>query len=449
MNTETVRNDAIKRLLPRSLFGRALLIIVIPVVLVQVVAGAVFYDRHLQNVAQRLASSVAGDLMFLISTLEASESEKERVRLIETANRRMNMNVVVLSGKKVPEASRPRGETPIEELLFVSLEQGLDRPFSLERRADIKAYYFQIALEDGVLSALVPFHRFRIATAHILLMWTVGASVLLVGVAILFLRNQVRPIRRLAQAAERFGRGEDDPDFKPAGASEVRQASHAFIRMRERILRQIRQRTEMLAGVSHDLRTPLTRMKLELAMLGDSPDVRDLKADVEEMEGMIDSYLAFARGAQGEDRVTTDVGLLLAEVVSAARRKGADVKLSTDGDLRACLRQQGLKRCMTNLIDNAARYASRAEVSAVSRNGEIVVTVDDDGPGIPIEQRAEVLQPFVRLDASRNEHTGGMGLGLAIARDTVSSDGGDLRLEDGPLGGLRASVRLPIEGGNE
>ncbi|MEX2009649.1 MAG: ATP-binding protein, partial [Dongiaceae bacterium] len=253
-----------------------------------------------------------------------------------------------------------------------------------------------------------------------------------------------RPIRRLAAAADDFGKGRAVPDFKLEGATEVRQAAAAFNLMRNRIRRQIAQRTDMLAGVSHDLRTPLTRMKLQLAMLGDGPEVADLHADVAEMEKMLGGYLAFARGEGAEQPVPTDLGLLLRDLVAGALRDGATIELEAEPGLVVPLRPDAFRRCLTNLIGNARRHARTVAIRATRRGAAIEVTVDDDGPGIPPDQREEVFRPFYRLDLSRNPETGGVGLGLTIARDVIRGHGGELVLTDSPLGGLRARLRLPV-----
>jgi two-component system osmolarity sensor histidine kinase EnvZ len=275
-------------------------------------------------------------------------------------------------------------------------------------------------------------------------MWMVGTSVLLLSIAILFLRNQVRPIRRLAEAAEAFGKGRDIPDFRLAGATEVRQAAAAFIAMRERINRQIEQRTAMLAGVSHDLRTALTRMKLGLALAGQSPEVGDLQRDVGDMEKILDSYLDFAKGEDGEALVATDLPRLLSEVIADMRRLGGDIRLTTVDGLVAPVRPVAFKRCLTNLMENALRHGNRVEVSAVSHNGSVEVAIDDDGPGVPWAQREDVFRPFFTLDPARNLTAGGVGLGLTIARDIVRRHGGDILLSSAPIGGLRALVKLPV-----
>jgi two-component system osmolarity sensor histidine kinase EnvZ len=270
-----------------------------------------------------------------------------------------------------------------------------------------------------------------------------GTSLLLLGIAILFTRNQVRAVKRLAKAADSFGKGRAVPDFKPEGALEVRQAGAAFALMKERLKSQVDQRTEMLAGVSHDLRTPLTRMKLQLAMMSGA-EVADLSEDVAEMERMIEAYLAFARGEGGEATRSSDLVALVEDVAAKLRRDGGQVTVSFDDDLVLPLRANAVTRCLANLMGNAVRYAHRLQV-AVKRAGDIAeVVIDDDGPGIPPGQREIVFKPFYRLEASRNIATGGVGLGLTIARDVARGHGGDIVLEDSPLGGLRVRLRLPF-----
>jgi two-component system, OmpR family, osmolarity sensor histidine kinase EnvZ len=258
------------------------------------------------------------------------------------------------------------------------------------------------------------------------------------------MRNQVKPIRRLAHAAESFGKGQEVRDFKPEGATEVRQAAAAFISMRDRIKRQIQQRTEMLAGVSHDLRTPLTRMKLQLEMLPEVPEASYLQADVAEMEHMVEGYLAFARGEGQEKPAPTDLGNLLRDVVGHMTRDGRKVDLHVEQDLTLPLRRESMRRCLSNLLANAKRHGQHVAVRAGRRKNLVEVTIDDDGPGIPPERYEDVFKPFFRLEQSRNPATGGIGLGLTIARDVARSHGGDVALEPAPGGGLRARIWLPV-----
>ena len=271
----------------------------------------------------------------------------------------------------------------------------------------------------------------------------IGSSLVLFIVAAIFLRNQVKSLRRLAVAAEGFGKGRPVAFSKVEGALEVRQAGVAFNRMRDRIQRQIRQRTEMLAGVSHDLRTPLTRMKLALELLGDNPTTAELKSDVVDMERLVQLYLDFARGEGTETAVATDISPLIADIAAAVRRDGKAVSLDQPEELVVPIRPNALRRCLGNLVANGARHGSHVWLSSQRVADGVDILVDDDGPGIPAHERDHVFQPFIRLDQSRNPSTGGIGLGLTIARDVARSHGGDVRLETSPHGGLRARVHLP------
>jgi two-component system osmolarity sensor histidine kinase EnvZ len=434
----------LKRMLPRTLFGRAVLIISVPVIVLQLVFAVVFFDRHLQSVSRRLSRSVVNDIAFVVRMLEQRPSAVAQFGTLAKAGGRLNMNFVLIEGEELQPVAAPAGGGPFEDVVVATITAGMERPFTIEDRPALKNYVIHVALENAVLQVIVPYNRLTGGSADPLIVWTVGSSMLLLGIAAIFLRNQVRPIRRLADAAERFGKGQDVTDYKPAGAAEVRQAGAAFIEMRERIERQIRQRTEMLAGVSHDLRTPLTRMKLGLAMLPESEDTTALQEDVEAMEGMIDGYLAFARGAAGEAAVETDVAKLLEDIAADALRHGETVPVSTEGDLFVSVRPQSLKRCIVNLLDNARQYASNARIVARRLDDAIEIVVEDDGPGVPEEERETVFRPFYRLESSRNPHTGGVGLGLAIARDTVRGQGGDVTLGDAEGGGLKVMVRLPV-----
>ncbi len=301
-----------------------------------------------------------------------------------------------------------------------------------------------VQLADGVLRVLAPRSRLFSSTTYIFIMWMVGSSIILFLVALLFMRNQVRPIRRLALAADSFGKGRDVADFKPEGAAEVRQAAAAFLLMRERINRQIEQRTEILAGVSHDLRTPLTRMKLQLAMLDQTPEAENLETDVASMERMVEGYLAFARGEGAEQPRPVEVSGLLRDVVGQMCRDGGVIDLHVEEAMTVPLRPETMRRCMSNLIGNAQRHGEHVSVRAGARDKIIEITIDDDGPGIPPESREDAFKPFFRLEGSRNPETGGVGLGLTIARDVARNHGGDLVLEDAPGGGLRARLWLPV-----
>jgi two-component system osmolarity sensor histidine kinase EnvZ len=434
----------INRVLPRSLFGRSLMIIVTPLILLQVVSTWVFYDSHWDTVTRRLAQSVAGDIAAVIDMMKVDPTPAHYARVFEIAQRKLQLDVVFKPDVRLPSSPILIRQNLVDEKLSAALAEFVGRPFLIDTRSLEKEVEVQIQLDDGVLHVELPRRRLFSSTTYVFILWMVGTSLILFAVATVFMRKQVRPIRRLADAAEAFGKGRDVPEFRPEGATEVKQAAGAFVVMRDRLKRQITQRTEMLAGVSHDLRTPLTRMKLQLALLGATPDSAELKADIAEMERMLNGYLAFARGEGTEQAVETDLTGLLEDVVGNARREGAAVELVAESGMMVPLRPDAFRRCLANLVANAQRYAHRVAIAAARHGGAIEIIVDDDGPGIPRDKREEVFRPFFRLDPSRNPETGGIGLGLTIARDVVRGHGGDLVLDDSPLGGLRARLRLPV-----
>lgn len=434
----------LKRFLPRSLFGRALLIIVAPLILVQLVAAFVFYDRVWETVTRRLAAGLAGDIGLITQILGESPSEEMQDWLFSTAGATTGLELRLEPGAILASTGPEHGSGILERHLVDALIERVRRPFLLDVWSQPRVVLVDVQLADGVLHVRAQRERVFTSTVYIFLMWMVGSSLIFFAIASVFMRNQVRPIRRLATAAEEFGKGRDVADFRPSGAAEVRQAAAAFVVMRERIRRFLGQRTEMLAGISHDLRTPLTRMKLELAMLGDNASVAGLKSDVSDMERMVDSYLAFVRGEGEEQPEPVDLGRLIGDIAAAKRREGNAVEVETEGDLVVPLRPQAAKRCFDNLIANAARHGTKVEVRAARRGRSIEITVDDNGPGIPPHAREDVFKPFYRLDASRNVATGGVGLGLTIARDFVRGHGGEITLADSPLEGLRVRIKLPV-----
>lgn len=433
----------IKRFLPTSLLGRSLMIIVTPLVILQLVSAAIFYETHWDKVTLKLARGVAGDIAAVISLLRLSPGPENRDWIFTIAASNMGFEVSLNEGAVLPNSSwKPSGL--MERMLARAMKSHVSKPFLIDTVSRSRHVVIDVQLASGVLRVATSRKRLFSSTAYVFVIWMVGTSMILFAVATIFMRNQVKPIRRLAIAADDFGKGRDVSKFKPEGASEVRQAASAFLAMRERIVRQISQRTDMLAGVSHDLRTPLTRMKLQLEMLGDDEGTADLKADIAEMEHMLDGYLAFARGEGAEEPKPTDLTEMLNETAAQARRQGGAVDLHIEGQLTAPLRPNAFRRCLTNLVDNAIQYAEHVSVRAGQRGDGIEITIDDDGPGIPEAQHDEVFKPFYRIEGSRNPGTGGVGLGMTIARDVIRGHGGDITLGDSPNGGLRVRIRVPL-----
>ena len=436
--------NLIKKILPRSLLGRSLLILVVPLVLLQVISAFVFYEGHWDKVSKYLARGLAGDVGAMVDMIRDNPTPEGRKRAFEISEKRFNMPATLREGEILSNTKEiVQGSIP-DPFFLSALNERVGLPYHIIAPEDSKSITIEVQLSDGILAVTALRKRLFSSTTYVFVIWMVGSSLLLFGVAIIFMRNQVRPIRRLAIAADAFGKRQNVERFKPEGAREVRQAATAFLKMKARIERQIEQRTRMLAGVSHDLRTPLTRMKLQLAMMGDDEDSQDLSNDVSEMEHMLEGYLAFARGEGGEKTIETNLSDMVENIVLGVKRKGAAIDYHCEGEISLQVRPNAFKRCVTNLVENAHRYGDHISVRIGKRNDTIEVTVDDDGPGIPEENREDVLKPFFRLDKSRNIQTGGVGLGLSIVSDVVRTHGGDIQLSSSPQGGLRARLRFPI-----
>ena len=432
----------IKRYLPKGLFGRSLLIIVLPVALMQVAVTWTFFEEHWETVTARLSESVAGDVAMITELYQDQPGEFERIA--STAYSTMGLSVDLREGDALPTARRTAFFRALDRTLRRALANELDEDFWFDTTRYPEYVDIRVAVADGVLRFIVVREQVFATTGHIFLLWIIAATSLLTAVSIIFIRNQVKPIRQLAEAAEAFGRGQDVERFKPAGAREVRQAAHAFIDMRQRLKRHMEQRTALLAGVSHDLRTPLTRLRLQLALMEKSEEREAALKDLAEMEEALEEYLAFARGQAGEEPGPVDLTALCHEIGENVRREdGADIEIEAEEGLVLEGRAAPLKRAVTNLVQNARAFATRIVLSARRVEDRIEIAVDDNGPGIPPDRRGEAFKPFSRLDESRNANRKGVGLGLAIARDTARAHGGDVRLEDSELGGLRAVMSLP------
>lgn len=436
--------------LPKGLYARALLIIITPIVVLEGVIAFAFMERHWQAVTRRLSEATARDIAALIevyNTLPASDQNAQKI--IDLARERLALRMEILPPTDLPAP----GPKPFFALLDRALSNELRRhvklPFWIDTVGETKYVEIRVRHENATLRFVATRSQTYASNSHIFLLWMVGTSVILLTVAILFLRNQIRPILRLAEAAENFGKGRNiGDDLKPRGAREIRQAAHAFLQMRDRITTHVEQRTTMLAGVSHDLRTVLTRFKLELALLDDSAEAESLSADVDEMRNMLEDYLAFAKGDGGEESQRTDLKALLEEVESEAQVLGVTIDLRfrkrRRGDWVLPLKRQSLKRAITNLVTNASRFGDTIIIRVATEGEWVRIEVDDNGPGIPEAERENVFRPFYRLDHARNQDGGNSGLGLAIARDIAKSHGGDVVLGQSSMGGLRAVISLPL-----
>ena len=430
---------------PQTLFARALINIVVPMLLLQALSAWWFYSQRGDNVTNRLAILLVRDLRMLIALRAQFPDEAHRAWIINHSAQDLLLYVSFRKGIVRPFKNPEYFDIAAREVQG-ALEADLKRPYYIDNDIGGEQMLIEIQLNDGdVMDVLVPHLRLTFGSSFAYVIAQLGLALVLFGLAIWFMRRELVPIEHLGVAADALGKGRDVPDFAFSGGTrEVRNAATAFHTMRIRLRRSIQQRTEMLAGVSHDLRTPLTRMKLSLALLPESPETQELADDVSDMQRMIEGYLAFARGEGDEDPIPTDLSEILEDVAAGARRNNADIEVYWQGDMNVELRPIAMKRCLTNLVSNALRYGTVVKLQAARGRTSVEIVVDDNGPGIPPDQYEDVFRPFFRLDSSRNVDTGGVGLGLTIARDVARSHGGDVALAASPLGGLRVSVRIPI-----
>lgn len=432
----------IKKFLPKSLYGRVFLILVIPTFLAQGLSIYIFYERHQDNIRRQLASSLAGEVVTIAEYIESADDKNAEEKYLSRSKNLFHFNAKFLSKDELENHLTGLKKTTLP-YYNKSLEAKLGKNYAVYSD-DNKVVSTVVEFSNSALVVDVPYKRLVNSTSYIFLLWMVGITLVLLMISLVFLKNQIRPIIRLARMADNLGRGADlSLRYKPEGANEVRQAYKAFFNMHARISRFIKQRTEMLAGISHDLRTPLTRMKLELALQNEKTEfVTELEQDIAELERMINSYIEFVRGDEGEETTKQDIAELLKEIVE--RYKTDKIELLTADKTLLFMRVNSMKRALKNIIDNALKYAKTLKITLVKESGFVNIYFEDDGKGIAPEKREEVFKPFFRLDESRNTQTGGVGLGLSIVRDIVNSHGGMVYLEDSSLGGLKVIVKLPV-----
>ena len=434
------------KFLPKTLFFRTMLLIFIPLIVVQVVSVVMFFDGSWSRMGRRLSDNLTSDMSFIMEQVNRNPSRLKEMQAL--SSQKFGMEFEYYSNQdKLKAISKVR---KANRMIVGYLEESLEKAFPkaeiniFEGKAD-KDLVVMIDSDQGLYRFLTTRKKIFSTSIFMFVVWMVGTSILLFLVAVLFLRIQVRSIAELAQVAEDFGKGIDNKDFKPYGSSEVRKAALAFIKMKERIQRQISERTQMLAGVSHDLRTPLTRMKLQAAMMPDGDDKKDFLSDIDEMEKMLDGYLSFVSGEGGEKSSFVDVNEMILSIINKFRNKKALIRYSTNDQVSAIQgREQALKRALTKVISNAFRYGKTIAVKLESNDKKLMIAIEDDGPGIPKDKREDVFKAFYRLENSRNKETGGVGLGLSIAKDVITSHGGTIELDDSSLGGLKVLVSIPL-----
>ena len=432
-------NKFIKKILPKQLFYRALLIVAVPIIILQLTISIVFFDSLWIKTNKGMTRALVGEIKTFINAYEKEEYNKDS--LIILFQEHLDFNVKFEPYKILPKEDLERWFSPIDRNLRRELKSKISNYWfdttSYKNLIDLKIKY-----GDGYFQFYIPKERVTSSSARLFAFWITLPAFLLITIAIIFLKNQTRPIINLARASEKFGRGEDIEEFRPSGALEIRQAGFEFEKMRKRIIRHLNQRSEMLSGISHDLRTPLTRIKLQLSFIKDKEISKKLSDDVEEMEKMLNEYLQFASSRSAETTETFNLSELLETTIMKYEKKEITTDISKEVFLDG--RKNLMQRCFSNLIDNAIKYSANVYISLRKLNNNILITIDDDGPGIPENERENVFKPFYKIDKSRGDSKSSVGLGLSIASDTVKSHGGNIKLETSPTNGLRIKVILPF-----
>ena len=440
-----------KNWLPKGLYWRTLLIIVAPAALLQLIVTLVFLDDHWETTSKRMSQAVASDVTLLIELYERNPTAENFADLQRLAHTPLRLDIT-LDTTGTLERPRCRATEPaIDRYLTRSLGGEVNRPIWYDSTCTGNRVQIRVPITGGILNVEAFRDRVQARSGPLFVAWIFGATLFLCAVSILFIRNQVRPIEYLAKAMARFGRGEDVATYKARGAREVREATHAFFEMRNRIRRHIAQRAQLLAGVSHDLRTPITRLKLQFALMDQSPEVADAKRDLADMEATLEEYLLFAKGEWTEELTPVDLSALVKSITNDQSRHDARGAVASAISLiepqeaiTVSGRPNALRRCLVNLIENAAAHGTQVQVETLAIGSGVEVRVDDDGPGIEPAQYEDAFRPFSRLDETRTKNAKGVGLGLAIARDVARAHGGEITLSRSPLGGLRAALRLPM-----
>jgi two-component system osmolarity sensor histidine kinase EnvZ len=432
----------LKKIFPSGLYTRSLIIIIAPIVILQAILTFVFLERHWQLVTKKLSSSVVSEIGMMMDM----QKNNDLSEISSNAKKFYDINLRLLTNHRVGNDFRLPGNL-VEKTLSQELQKNLDNKYSIEDIPEEKKVIINIEVENGILEFVIPRRNVYATNSHIFLVWMVISSILILSIAILFLRQQIRPIEKLAKAAESFGIGRKIKNFKPTGATEVRKAADAYIKMQERIEKFLEQRTLMLAGVSHDLRTPLTRIKLQLEMYSNQKGNNELLKDVNEMQYMLETYLDFSQTASSEEDTEVDLKELIDNIISTSKEKSKIISLKPTNlkNIKYICKKIALKRCIINLINNAKAFGDEILISLDEGNKEITITIEDNGPGIPKKDYEKALRPFQRLDSSRNQNIAGSGLGLSISQEIMNSIGGNIKLSKSKLGGLKVIIVLPLK----
>ena len=429
----------IKKIIPSTLIGRSIIIIFVPIIIIVLLTSFVFYQTSWSIISKRLTESVAADINVLVKLINSDLTENA----INIANQDFKMKINIISDKQLLSSKFSLNSGILSNRLNQSLSN-LKKKFDYDLSNLEEGVLIYIQIDEDILEINVDKDRLYSESAFVFLLWMIFASIILFFMSYFLMSRQLRPLKRLAIIAETFGRGLDAPDIKTAGAYEIRQTANAFNQMRTRIKRFLKQRTEMLAGVSHDLRTPLTRMKLQISLMKDEKAKSELEVDVNEMTSMLDSYVSFVKTESPEPIETIIINELIGDIVKTVEKNGVELIIKEKNTIQTSGRQIQLKRAFNNIIDNSQRYAKKIEIILYTNEKDCVIEFNDDGEGIPRDKYEDVFKPFFTLDPSRNKLKGESGLGLTITRDIIRSHGGDVKLSDSNLGGLQLKVLLPL-----
>ncbi len=433
-------NNAVKKILPKRLFYRSLIIVATPIILLQIVITAVFFDSLWIKANKGMTRSLVSEVKTLYEIYRSDQANKEEI--LDLYNKNFDFVVRVKENEIFPTKIPERWYSPMDRSLRRELKSAFPVAYWFDTTSYKETVYLKIKYKNGFLQIFFPKDKIAPASARIFALWITFPGLLLIFIAIIFLKNQTRPIINLAKAAEKFGKGEFIKEFRPSGAKEIRQAGYEFDKMRKRITIHLNQRSEMLSGISHDLRTPLTRLKLQLAFLKEQDLAKKMSDDIGEMERMLNEYLEFAKYQKNEETEKIEFNNIINDVVKKYENK--EIKVSISENLKINIRPNSIKRCLANLMDNSFAYGKKVEITVNKIENSLIVFVDDDGPGIPEQEYQNVIKPFYRVDKSRGQNKSGVGLGLSIANDIIRSHGGNLALDKSPLNGLRVKISLPL-----
>tara|TARA_Y100000590_G_scaffold403768_1_gene490741 strand:- start:179 stop:1498 length:1320 start_codon:yes stop_codon:yes gene_type:complete len=434
-------NNIIKNILPKRLFYRSLIIVATPMILLQIIITIVFFDSLWIKANKGMTRSLVSEIRTLYDVYIGPDMGQKQT-IINLYNQNFDFAISLKENEAFPKRLEERWYSPMDRSLRRELKSVFGTSYWFDTTTYKEVVELRIKHQNGFLQIFFPKHKIAPSSARIFALWITLPGLLLIMIAIVFLKNQTRPIVNLAKAAEKFGKGEFIKEFRPSGASEIRQAAYEFDKMRKRITIHLNQRSEMLSGISHDLRTPLTRLKLQLALLKQQDLAKKMSDDIEEMEKMLNEYLEFAKYQKNEETETVSLNDVIKEVVNKYENK--KINVSIENKLQINIRPNSIKRCLANLMDNGFSYGKNVEILAKKESNNIIICVDDDGPGIPEKEYQNVIKPFYRIDKSRGQNKSGVGLGLSIANDIIRSHGGNISLNSSPLKGLRVKISLPL-----